>query len=256
MADPTFQNVVNGELVDSASGETYDVIDPTTGEVYAQAPMSGAEDVDRAYAAADAAFEAWGDTTPQDRANALLKIADAIEARVEEINARRVPRHRQAARADDVGGDALRLRPLPLLRRRRAGARGPLGRRVHGRPHVVDPSRAGRRRRPGDAVELPADDDDLEDRAGAGRRQHDRPQAQRHHARELDAAGRALPGVPAAGRAQRRLRRPRHRPRAGRAQDARRWSRSPARSAPAWRSPARRPPTSSGSTSSSAARRR
>jgi betaine-aldehyde dehydrogenase len=87
MADQTFKNVVNGELVDSVSGETYDVIDPTTGEVYAQAPMSGAEDVDRAYAAADAAFETWRDSTPQDRAAALLKIADAIEARQDELNA-------------------------------------------------------------------------------------------------------------------------------------------------------------------------
>jgi betaine-aldehyde dehydrogenase len=87
MADQTFKNVINGELVDSVSGETYDVIDPTTGGVYAQAPMSGAEDVDRAYAAADAAFESWGQTTPQERANAMLKIAEAIEARAEEINA-------------------------------------------------------------------------------------------------------------------------------------------------------------------------
>ncbi|HET9842073.1 MAG TPA: gamma-aminobutyraldehyde dehydrogenase [Nocardioides sp.] len=87
MADQTFKNVINGELVDSVSGETYDVVDPTTGSVYAQAPMSGAEDVDRAYAAAAAAFESWRETTPQDRGNALLKIAQAIEDRVEEINA-------------------------------------------------------------------------------------------------------------------------------------------------------------------------
>ena len=86
MSDQRFKNVVNGELVDSVSGETYDVVDPTTGEVYAAAPMSGPEDVDRAYAAAAAAFETWGDTTPQDRATALLKIAEAIEARSEEIN--------------------------------------------------------------------------------------------------------------------------------------------------------------------------
>jgi len=86
MADQRFQNVVNGDLVDSVSGETYDVIDPTTGEVYAQAPMSGAEDVDRAYAAAATAFESWRDSTPQDRATALLKIADAIEARQDEFN--------------------------------------------------------------------------------------------------------------------------------------------------------------------------
>ncbi|WP_244932294.1 gamma-aminobutyraldehyde dehydrogenase [Nocardioides sp. W7] len=87
MADQTFQNVVNGELVDSLSGETYEVIDPTTGETYARAPLSGDEDVDRAYAAADAAFEGWAYATPQDRSNALLKIAAAIEERVEEINA-------------------------------------------------------------------------------------------------------------------------------------------------------------------------
>ena len=87
MSDRTFKNVINGELVDSASGETYDIIDPTTGEVYAQAPRSGAEDVDRAYAAAATAFESWGSTTPKERSEALLKIADAIEARVEEINA-------------------------------------------------------------------------------------------------------------------------------------------------------------------------
>jgi betaine-aldehyde dehydrogenase len=87
MADQTFKNVINGELVDGASGETYDIVDPTTGEVYAQAPKSGPEDVDRAYAAAQAAFETWGDTTPQERGNALLKIAQAIEDRIEQINA-------------------------------------------------------------------------------------------------------------------------------------------------------------------------
>jgi len=87
MADQTFKNVINGELVDSVSGETYDIVDPTTGGVYAQAPMSGAEDVDRAYAAAATAFESWGQTTPQDRGNALLRIAQSIEDRIEEINA-------------------------------------------------------------------------------------------------------------------------------------------------------------------------
>ena len=87
MADQTFKNVINGELVDSVSGETYDIVDPSTGAVYARAQMSGAEDVDRAYSAAAEAFETWGNTTPQERSNALLKIADAIEARAEEINA-------------------------------------------------------------------------------------------------------------------------------------------------------------------------
>jgi betaine-aldehyde dehydrogenase len=85
MADKSFRNVINGELVDSASGETYDVSDPTTGEVYATAPMSGAEDIDRAYGAAQAAFEVWGDTTPAERQLALLRIADALEKRAREF---------------------------------------------------------------------------------------------------------------------------------------------------------------------------
>ncbi len=85
MADQRFQNVINGDLVDAVSGETYDVVDPTTGEVYAAAPKSGAEDVDRAYAAASKAFETWGDSTPSDRQKALLKIADAVEKRADEF---------------------------------------------------------------------------------------------------------------------------------------------------------------------------
>ena len=87
MSDKHFRNIVNGELVDAQSGNTYDVIDPTTGEVYASAPLSGVEDVDRAYRAAEAAFSAWGGTTPKERQHALLRIADAIESRIEEINA-------------------------------------------------------------------------------------------------------------------------------------------------------------------------
>ncbi len=85
MADQTFRNVVGGELVDAASGETYDVLDPTTGEVYASAPRSGAEDVDRAYRAASDAFETWGETTPAERQLAMLRIADALERRASEF---------------------------------------------------------------------------------------------------------------------------------------------------------------------------
>ena len=86
MADTTFHNIVNGERVPAASGETYDVLDPTTGDTYATAPKSGAEDLDRAYGAAENAFETWGESTPQDRSNALLKLAEGIDARIEEIN--------------------------------------------------------------------------------------------------------------------------------------------------------------------------
>jgi betaine-aldehyde dehydrogenase len=85
MADLRFRNVINGESVDAADGATYDLVNPATGEVYAAAPASGEEDVDRAMRAADAAFEAWGDTTPAERQRAMLKIADALESRADEF---------------------------------------------------------------------------------------------------------------------------------------------------------------------------
>jgi betaine-aldehyde dehydrogenase len=80
-----FSNIVNGERVDAASGQRYDVVNPSTGEVYATAPSSGTEDVDRAYRAAEKAFESWGDATPADRQRAMLKIADALEERTAEF---------------------------------------------------------------------------------------------------------------------------------------------------------------------------
>ena len=57
----TIRNFVNGESVDSVSGQTSDLVNPTTGEVFAQAVVSNAEDVDRAYRAAADAFESWSD---------------------------------------------------------------------------------------------------------------------------------------------------------------------------------------------------
>jgi betaine-aldehyde dehydrogenase len=80
-----FRNLVNGELVDAASGQTYDVVNPSTGQVYATAPASGPEDVDRAMRAAEQAFESWGETTPAERQVALLKMADALERRAGEF---------------------------------------------------------------------------------------------------------------------------------------------------------------------------
>jgi len=85
MADRVIQNFVNGEHVDTADGRTSDVVDPTTGEVFAQAAVSGASDVDAAFHAAQAAFDSWKNTTPSQRQLALLKIADAMEARSEEF---------------------------------------------------------------------------------------------------------------------------------------------------------------------------
>jgi betaine-aldehyde dehydrogenase len=80
-----FHNIIGGKAVDAASGETYDVVNPATGDAYATAPASGAEDVDRAMKAAADAFEGWRDATPGDRQKALLKIADALEERTPEF---------------------------------------------------------------------------------------------------------------------------------------------------------------------------
>ncbi|MDQ1735596.1 MAG: betaine-aldehyde dehydrogenase [Pseudonocardiales bacterium] len=84
MARPIL-NFINGESVPAADGRTLDVVNPATGQVYLTSPLSGAEDIDRAYRAAAVAFETWRDTTPAQRQVALLKFADAIEARAEEI---------------------------------------------------------------------------------------------------------------------------------------------------------------------------
>ena len=81
----TIRNFVNGESVDSVSGQTSDLVNPTTGEVFAQAVVSNAEDVDRAYRAASDAFESWSQTTPSERQAALLKIADIVEANADEL---------------------------------------------------------------------------------------------------------------------------------------------------------------------------
>ena len=79
------QNFIDGASVDAQSGSRSDLVDPTTGEVFAQAPVSQAADIDAAYAAAERGFEVWGNTTPAERQMALLKIADAIESHADEL---------------------------------------------------------------------------------------------------------------------------------------------------------------------------
>ncbi len=79
------RNFINGEFVDAVDGATSDVINPSTGESYATAPVSGAPDLDAAYSAASTAFESWGGSTPSERQRALLKIADALETRADEF---------------------------------------------------------------------------------------------------------------------------------------------------------------------------
>ena len=72
----TFHNIIGGQVQTSADGAMMDIVNPSTGEVYASAPNSSAVDVDQACRAAGAAFEKWRWTTPSERQRALLRLAD------------------------------------------------------------------------------------------------------------------------------------------------------------------------------------
>ena len=80
------QMFIDGDRTDAASGETMAVINPATEEEIAQVPKGDASDVDRAVAAARAAFESWSQSTPQDRSKALFAFADAIEGDAETLS--------------------------------------------------------------------------------------------------------------------------------------------------------------------------
>jgi betaine-aldehyde dehydrogenase/aminobutyraldehyde dehydrogenase len=81
----SYKNFVGGEWVDAAGGETMEVLNPATGEVIAEVPRGGAEDVDRAVAAAAKALPDWLEKTPKDRMELLLKLADVIEEHADEL---------------------------------------------------------------------------------------------------------------------------------------------------------------------------
>ena len=98
-------NFIHGERVAAADGRTTDLIDPSTGETYASAALSGDVDIDAAFQAAERAFEGWGDTTPSERQRALLRIADAIEERADElvdVESRNTGKPRQLTSEEEV----------------------------------------------------------------------------------------------------------------------------------------------------------
>jgi betaine-aldehyde dehydrogenase len=85
VASEVLNNFVNGEYAAAAASETTAVVDPSTGEEYARAPVSGPADVEGALRAAAGAFESWRETIPAERSLALLRMADAVQARAGEI---------------------------------------------------------------------------------------------------------------------------------------------------------------------------
>ena len=84
MADD-LRNFIGGQYTDISFDRRAELINPATGEVFATTPVSGAEEVDAAFATAADAFEGWRDTTPGERSLALLRIADSIEAKAEQL---------------------------------------------------------------------------------------------------------------------------------------------------------------------------
>lgn len=79
------QNFIDGSFVEAHGSGEIAVVNPTDGQQVAVSPVSDAEDVDAAFAAAARAAKTWGRTTPAERQKALLDFADAVEAHAEEI---------------------------------------------------------------------------------------------------------------------------------------------------------------------------
>ena len=185
----TYQMYINGEWVDSKSGKTFPVYDPSTEEVIAQVPDANADDVNRAVAAAKAAFEdgPWATTTAQERGRVLFRLADKIRQNLPmlaELESRNTGKPIVEAEFDiaDVatcfeyyGGLATKDSRL-----RESGSR------QRRQPHA---ERAHRRRRTDHSLELSAADGGMEARAGARRGLHLRAEARR-----ADAAHRARNG--------------------------------------------------------------
>jgi betaine-aldehyde dehydrogenase len=79
------QNFIGGQWTDTSFDKRAELVDPSSGEVFATAPVSGEAEVDAAVQSAAAAFGKWRDATPSERSLALIRIADAIEARADEF---------------------------------------------------------------------------------------------------------------------------------------------------------------------------
>ena len=185
------QFYIDGAWVDPAVKKSTPVVNPATEEAMYEVALGSKADVDKAVAAARRAFETFSQTTREERVALLEKIIEVYKTRMKEIG---------AAVSDEMGA------PLPMAERLQAGA---------GLGHIANHAgsaqelsfrgagrlgdggaRARRRHRHDHAVELAAEPDRLQGRAGAGRRLHHDPEAIRIHA----VVGADLRGNPARSR--------------------------------------------------------
>ncbi len=205
------QLLIAGEWVDAADGETFETIDPGTGQGLTHVAHGKAEDIDRAVRAARRALEGpWSALTPSERGRAIHRLGDLIAENLEELaeldsldngKAKAVAAAADVPLAADLfwymAGWATKLRGST----RHPVAALPAG---PGVPRLHDQG-ASRRRRADHSLELPAADGRLEGRAGPRDGLHDRPQAGRADAAERPASRRAgARGRDPAGRPERR----------------------------------------------------
>lgn len=109
----TLQNFINGEFVPVTGTDSLDIVNPTNGEIVAKAPISSPADIDAAMDAAATAFKTWKHATPGERQRVLLKLADAIETRSDELveaQHRNTGQVRQMIADEEVGAGADQLR--------------------------------------------------------------------------------------------------------------------------------------------------
>ena len=130
------ENFIDGERV-ASHGADEAVLNPATGEEMARAPISTAEDVDRAVKAARRAFESWSNTTPPSAPQALLALADLIEEHGDELAPPGGAERRQADRSGHERRDPGDGRQPALLRGRGAQPGGEGRGRVHGGLHLM-----------------------------------------------------------------------------------------------------------------------
>ncbi len=84
-AAPTLENFIGGEWVGAEGGETFDSVVPATGETLAAFPRSGAADVDRAVAAAKAAYEEWRLVPAPRRGEIIFRLGELLRFNKEEL---------------------------------------------------------------------------------------------------------------------------------------------------------------------------
>ena len=195
--------LIDGKWLEAASGKTFETRNPATGEILAHVAEGDAEDINRAVAAARAAFNGpWSKFKPAERQRLLLKLADLVEQRPRGI---RRARHARHGRTDHSHarrqGSAPRACCASMPGMATALHGETIDNSLPGDIRVLHVEGAGRRRRCDHSLERPVGAVDLEDRPGPGNRLHRGPEARRGSAADAAAPGRTVPG---SGRAARR----------------------------------------------------